>query len=310
MGAFMNSNQSDEHAEDLPLDPVELETFWPETGSSRVVVDLAAVSDCGLVRENNQDHYLVMRFRRSMERLLTNLRADQVPARAQEVGYGFVVADGMGGPTGGEEASQIAISSLVNLALNEPDWVFGISTDDTGRRVERMAKRWERVHKAIRARGMQEPTLGQMGTTMIAAVSLGARLVIGHIGDSRLYVFRRGQLHQLTRDHTLVQTMVDLGELTPEEAATHPRRDLLMRTFSAAGDAYPGDFQQTTLADGDQLLLCTDGLTDMVDNETIASVLSRAASADEACQFLLQAALKNGGEDNVTVALARYRIPQ
>ena len=306
----MNSDKSDEDTEEGQVAPVQPEALWPETGSSRVVVDLAAVSDRGLVRENNQDCYLVLRIRRSMERLLTNLPADQVPARAEEVGYGFVVADGMGGPTGGEVASQMAITTLVNLALHEPDWVFGISPKDTKRRVQRMAKRWERVQEAIRARGDQEPALGQMGTTMIAAVSLGTRLVIGHIGDSRLYVFRRGQLHQLTRDHTLVQTMVDLGELTPEEAATHPRRDMLMRSFSAAGDAYQGNFQQATLADGDQLLLCTDGLTDMVDNETIGSVLSRPASPEEACQLLLAAALKNGGKDNVTIALARYRIPQ
>jgi protein phosphatase len=306
----MNSDKSDEDTEEWQVAPVQPEALWPETGSTRVVVDLAAVSDRGLVRENNQDHYLVMRFRRSMERLLTNLLADQVPARAEEVGYGFVVADGMGGPTGGEVASQMAISTLVNLALHEPDWVFGISPEDTTRRAQRMAKRWERVQQAIRARGDQEPALGQMGTTMSAAVSLGTRLVIGHVGDSRAYVFRHGQLHQLTRDHTLVQTMVDLGELTPEEAATHPRRHLLMRSLSAAGDAYQGDFQHATLADGDQLLLCTDGLTDMVDNETIGSVLCRAASAEEACQVLLAAALKNGGKDNVTIVLARYRIPQ
>src|SRR6516162_1005482 len=107
--------------------PVPPAALWPETGSSRVVVDLAAVTDRGLVREKNQDHYLVVRFRRSMERLLTNLQADQVPTRADEVGYGFVVADGMGGPTGGVEASQMAISTLVHLALHESDWVFGIS---------------------------------------------------------------------------------------------------------------------------------------------------------------------------------------
>jgi protein phosphatase len=204
----------------------------------------------------------------------------------------------------------MAISTLINLALHEPDWVFGVSLKDTRRRMQRMAKRWERVQEAIRARGDREPALGQMGTTMIAAASLGTRLVIGHIGDSRLSVFRRGQLHQLTRDHTLVQAMVDLGELTPEEAASHPRRGMLMRSFSAAGDAYQGDFQQATLADGDQLLLCSDGLTDMVENETIGSVLSGAASTDEACQVLLATALKNGGKDNVTIVLARYRIPQ
>jgi protein phosphatase len=306
----MNSDKSEEDTEDLPVAPVPPEVLWPENDSSRVVVDLAAVSDRGLVREDNQDHYLVMRFRRSMERLLTNLLADQVPAQADEVGYGLVVADGMGGPTGGEVASRMAITTLVNLALHEPDWVFGSSPEDTRRRVQRMAKRWERVQEAIRARGEREPALGQMGTTMIAAVSLGSRLVIGHVGDSRLYLFHGGLLHQLTRDHTHVQTMVDLGELTPEEAAAHPRRDRLTRAFSATGDAYRGDFQQSTLADGDQLLLCTDGLTDMVANETIASVLSRAASADEACQLLLQEALKNGGVDNVTIALARYGIPR
>jgi protein phosphatase len=306
----MNSDKSDDRGPDLRLAPVSPEALWPETGSSRIVVDLAAVSDRGLLRENNQDCYLVMCFRRSMERLLTNLPSDQVPARADEVGYCFVVADGMGGTTAGVVAGQMAISTLVHLALQEPDWVFGISPEDTSRRVQRMAKRWERVQEAIQARGEQEPALGQMGTTMIAAVTLGTRLVIGHIGDSRLYVFRRGQLHQLTRDHTLVQTMVDLGELTQEEAARHPRRHVLMRSFSAAGDAHPGDFQQATLADGDQLLLCTDGLTDLVDNETIGSVLSGAASAEEACRALLATALKNGGKDNVTIALARYRIPQ
>jgi protein phosphatase len=274
------------------------------------MVDLAAVSDRGPVRETNQDHYLVVRITRSMERLLTNLPAGQVSARADEVAYGFVVADGMGGPTAGKLASQLAISTLVKLALHEPDWIFGISLEDTRRRVQRMAKRWERVQEDIRARGDREPALGQMGTTMIAAVSLGTRLVVGHVGDSRAYILRRGQLHQLTRDHTLVQTMLDLGALTPEQAGTHPRRDLLMRSFSAVGDAYQADFRQTTLVDGDQLLLCTDGLTDMVDNETIGSVLEQAASADEACQRLLATALKNGGKDNVTIALARYRIPQ
>jgi protein phosphatase len=305
----MNSDKSDDDAEDWQVAPVLPETSWHETGSSRVLVDLAAVSEPGLVRENNQDYFLVVRFRRSMERLLTNLLANKVLARAEEVGYGFAVADGMGGHAGGEVASQMAITTLLDLALHEPAWVFGISPDDTTRRVRRMAKRWERVQEAIRARGNQDPALGQMGTTMVAAVSVGTRLVVGHVGDSRLYVFRRGQLHQLTRDHTLVQTMVDLGELTPAEAATHPRRDTLMRSFSAAGDSSQGDFQQATLTDGDQLLLCTDGLTDMVDNETIGSVLSRAASADEACRFLLTAALKNGGKDNVTIVLARYRIP-
>jgi len=293
----------------LSVPGMQPETAWPETGSSRVTVDLAAVSDRGRVRDNNEDHFLVMRIRRSLEILSTNLPAGQGPAPAEEVGYGFAVADGMGGPMAGEVASQMAIRTLVSLALHEPDWIFGTSPEDTARRVERMAQRWAHVQEAIRAQGNLEPAQRRMGTTMVAAVSLGPRLVIGHIGDSRAYLFRRGRLHQLTHDHTLVQALVDLGELTAEEAAVDSRRHLLVRSFSAAEDACQGDFQQARLADGDQLLFCTDGLTEMVDNETIGSVLGLTASADEACRVLLAAALNHGGKDNVTIVVARYRIP-
>jgi protein phosphatase len=304
----MNSDISDDDTVEFPAAPVPPVPLWPETGSSQVEVDLAAVSHRGRVRENNQDHYLVVRIGRSLQTLLTNLLVDQVPTRAEEVAYGLVVADGMGGPGGGQVASQLAITTLVSLALHTPDWVLGIRPKDTRRRVQRMEARWRHVQEALRQRGDREPALGQMGTTMSAAVSLGTRLVVGHVGDSRVYIFRQGQLHQLTRDHRLVQTLMDLGAMTAEQAATHPRRHMLLRSFSAGGDAAQGDFQQALLADGDQLMLCTDGLTDMVDTEVISSVLSQAASADEACQVLLAAALNSGGKDNVTIALARYRF--
>jgi protein phosphatase len=306
----MNSHKSNDDTVEFPAAAVPPDPLWPDTGSSQVEVDLAAVSDRGLVRESNQDHYLVVRVERSLETVLTNLLPGQFPTRAEEVAYGLVVADGMGGPAGGEVASQLAITTLVSLALHTPDWVLGIRPKDTRRRMQRMAERWRLVQDALRQRGDREPALGQMGTTMVAAVSLGTRLVLGHIGDSRVYLFRQGQFHQLTRDHTLVQTLLDLGQLTPEQATAHPERSALLRSLSAARDTAQGDFQQALLADGDQLLLCTDGLTDMVDTETISSVLNRAPSANEACQVLLAAALHNGGKDNVTIALARYRFAQ
>src|SRR6516165_10235673 len=171
----MNSNMSDDDTVEHPAAPVPPDPLWPETGSSQVQVDLAAVSDRGLVRENNQDHYLVVRIGRSLETLLTNLSATQVPARAEEVAYGLVVADGTGGPAAGEVASRLAITTLVSLALHTPDWVLGIRPRDTRRRVQRMEERWGRVQEALRQRGNREPALGQMGTTMTAAVSLGTR---------------------------------------------------------------------------------------------------------------------------------------
>jgi protein phosphatase len=149
-----------------------------------------------------------------------------------------------------------------------------------------------------------------MGTTMTLTCSLGSSLIIGHIGDSRAYLFRGGELHQLTRDHTLVQALVDAGRLTAEEAAKHPFRHVLTRSLGTGEIRVASEFQQAWLADGDQLLLCTDGLTDMVDNATIGSILRGAATSDEACHTLVATALANGGKDNVTVALARYRFPQ
>src|SRR5262249_40436383 len=124
------------------------------------------------------------------------------------------------------------------------------------------------------------------------------------------YLFRNDQLHQLTRDHTWVQALVDLGELSAEDAARHPMRHVLIRSLGGRERFVEGDFQRAWLADGDQLLLCTDGLTNMVDDATIASVLRGVASSEEACQALVTAALDRGGKDNVTVALARYRFPQ
>jgi PPM family protein phosphatase len=282
---------------------------WPDTGSARVQVELAALSHQGLVRANNEDHYLVVRFGRALETVLTNLPADQVPARAEEVGYGLVVADGMGGTAAGEVASRMAIRTLVSLALHTPDWILSTAEQETERVMERMAERLRSVGAALRDQGRGDPSLAGMGTTMTLACSLGARLVIGHIGDSRAYLFRGGGLHQLTRDHTLVQSLVDAGCLTAEEAAIHPFRHRLTRSLGGRGDPYAADLQRAWLSDRDQLLLCTDGLTEMVDNATIGHVLGGAATADEACQTLVALALDNGGKDNVTVALARYRLP-
>src|SRR5437868_4134026 len=123
----MSSDPSDDDTLKNLVPPVPTDAPWPETGSAQVEVDLAAVSDRGLVRANNEDQCLVVRFRREMETLLTNLPPDSIPARAEEVGYGLVVADGMGGTGGGEVASQLAVTTLISLALHTPDWIFGLS---------------------------------------------------------------------------------------------------------------------------------------------------------------------------------------
>jgi protein phosphatase len=306
----MRPHKSNEDTVEILLAKALTRLRGPDTGSARVQVDIAAQSHPGLARTANEDHYLVMRLGRTLETLLTSLPSDRVPLRAEEVAYGLLVADGVGGAAAGETASRLALSTLVGLILHTPDWILSDEEQEIDRVIQRMADRYRRIHAALLEEGLGDPNLAGMGTTMTLAGSLGASVVIGHIGDSRAYLFRDGKLHQLTRDHTLVQTLVDLGQLSAEEAARHPMRHVLIRSLGGREPNVEGDFQRAWLADGDQLLLCTDGLTNMVDDAAIASLLGGAATSKEACQALVAAALDKGGKDNVTVALARYRFPQ
>jgi len=306
----MKTDQTKADTVEMSLPGSPSRTLGTDTGSARVQVDLSALSDRGHVRPANEDHYLIARFSRTLETLLTSLPAGEVPQRSEEVGYGLLVADGMGGRVAGEVASRTAIATMVSLVLQTPDWIMRNDTDDAEEVLGRMADRYRRIHAALRYEGQDDPKLTGMGTTMILACSLGPRLVIGHVGDSRAYLLHDGELFQLTRDHTFAQALLDMGQLTAEQAARHPARHMLTRSLGAAEDSYEGDFHCASLTNGDQLLLCTDGLTNMVANATIASRWRGAGSAQEACQALGAKALENGGKDNVTVALARYRFPE
>jgi serine/threonine protein phosphatase PrpC len=300
---------SEKHTADTVEMPVLTPPTRPATGSALVRVDLAAQSHRGRVRAANEDHYLVTRFSRSLETLLTSLPPDEVSARTDEVGYSLLVADGVGGAAAGETASRLAITTLISELLQTRDWIMGNESPDVEQVMGRFAERFRRVHAALRDQGSADPTLEGMGTTMTLACSLGTSLIVGHVGDSRAYLFRGGQLHQLTHDHTYVQALMDLGHLSAEDAARHPLRHVLTRSLGGSQKGSEGDFQHAPLADGDQLLLCTDGLTNMVDDATVGRLLAGAGSADEACQALVAAALDGGGKDNVTVALARYHFP-
>jgi protein phosphatase len=220
----------------------------------------------------------------------------------------MVVADGMGGMAAGEVASRLAIRALINLALATPDWVMMRGGPEIERVMQRMAERYRRVDAALREEAQADPSLSGMGTTMTLACSLGANLILVHVGDSRAYLLRSGELHLLTRDHTLVQELVDQGVVRPEQAAKHPFRHVLTRALGRGGGEIDAEVQRVSLGDEDQLLLCTDGLTDMVDATTIGAILRSSASSNDACQTLVELALQQGGKDNVTVVLARYRF--
>jgi PPM family protein phosphatase len=279
----------------------------PAPFSSLVRVDVAARSHVGKVRANNEDHFLVGRTGRTLDVLQTNLPDGELPARAEEAGYGLVVADGMGGEAGGEVASRLAIRTLFNLVCHTPDMIMRLDDEVEGKALRRAEEHYQQVDATLGQVAESDPKLSRMGTTMTLAYSLGADLMVVHVGDSRAYLYRGGELRQLTHDQTMAQGLVDMGSMTREQAATSRLRHVLTSALGR-GDVRV-EIRRRTLADGDSLLLCSDGLTDMVPDGQIAEVLGRSATADEACQALIDLALERGGRDNVTVVVARYRFP-
>jgi protein phosphatase len=142
------------------------------------------------------------------------------------------------------------------------------------------------------------------------ACSLGSELLTAHVGDSRAYVLRKGgRLERLTRDQTMAQSLADAGAISQEEVDRHPSRHVLTSALATRGAFVQVDLKRSRLEDGDQLLLCSDGLTEMVSDETIARVLAAPGPSADACRRLVDLALEEGGKDNVTVVLGRYKIP-
>ena len=303
----MATNSGPDFTEELC--PSGLDEF-PQPLFPLVKVDVYALSDQGHVRTNNEDHYIVVRCGRVLETVFSNLTENQPGDLFEETGYGMVVADGLGGEAAGEIASREAIYNLLGLVLETPDWQFrwGHKEENTVQR--RMTDRFRGVNAALLQQAAADPTLAGMSTTMTAAVTYGNSLIVTHVGDSRAYLLHDGKLEKLTRDHTLAQRLIDDGIHGPNDDLVRGLRNVLMQALGSKESKVEPDCQIHSLEEGDQLLLCTDGLTDMVDDEVIESVLNRGDSAQAACQNLLNLALSNGGKDNVTMVIARYSFPK
>jgi protein phosphatase len=185
-----------------------------------------------------------------------------------------------------------------------------LDTQGANEVLARLDQRFCKLREAMSEEAHANPRLAGMGTTLTLAVSHGANLVIAHVGDSRAYLFHDGQLHRLTRDQTLAQELSEIGVIRPEDVVKHPARHILIGAIATQGEDVQAEFHQVWLADGDQVLLCTDGLTGMVTEAAIVTVLEKDGPASDACQSLVELALEAGGKDNVTVVLGRYRIPQ
>jgi protein phosphatase len=260
-----------------------------------------ALSHQGNLRTNNEDHYIVVQRRRSRSVLLTNLPG-KVTDFAEDQVHLLAVADGMGGAACGEVASTMALRTAFELGHSAVKWIFKVNEKEIEELKEQIETILRLVHKTLIERGQFDQNLAGMGTTLTGAYTIGMEALIAHVGDSRAYMYREGTVQRLTRDHTVAQDMLDAGMPLPDPTLRH----VLSNCLGGTGQELTVDFHHYHFQDGDRLLLCTDGLSDMVPDDAIARTLSRHADPQEACTALVEQALENGGRDNVTAVLADF----
>ncbi|MDH7481417.1 MAG: Stp1/IreP family PP2C-type Ser/Thr phosphatase [Armatimonadota bacterium] len=210
----------------------------------------------------------------------------------------YIVADGMGGRSSGSVASVMAVNTIRDVLLSQ--LVSGIM-DIKGA----LAHSFKAANDAIYRQAASSPELQGMGTTCVVAAVKGEQVYLGHMGDSRAYLFRNGELCRLTEDHSFVAEKIKAGEITEEQARKSRFRNVVTRTVGIEPDAEP-EISSTDLKLGDILLLCTDGLTVPVSEVEIKSILASVSGPEEACDELVNAALRNGGSDNITAVVAAY----
>jgi protein phosphatase len=261
-------------------------------------VKLFARTDVGQIREHNEDNFLVADLSRKARGLLEANRSLVVGP------YGslFAVCDGMGGAAAGEIASQLAVDILYERMVEGLDSMPALNRDELARRLVR----------AIEAAGLRifqeakvDRTRRGMGTTVTAAALVDGHLFFAQVGDSRGYILRQGQLVQLTRDQSLVNQLIEAGQLTEEEAETFEHNNIILQALGTA-DTVQVDLTYCELQRGDVLMLCSDGLSGMVRFDDIREVMRTTPEPVDACKILVERANQAGGHDNITVIVACF----
>lgn len=272
--------------------------FDPST--AHLHLEFGAATHTGNVRTNNEDHYAIVKRRRTTELLATNLAAGDL-ALADDADFAMVIADGMGGAEFGEFASRVALQRMFELSQQATSWVMKYRNLEMQQIRERVEAYIEEIQATLREHMNADPKLAGMGTTLTLAHLLPPHALLVQIGDSRAYLWHDGQLRQITRDETVAQAYIDSG-MNPESVKKF--RHLLLNNLGGDTDHVTAQIHHIEFAPSDQLLLCSDGLHDMVNDDGIAAVLRQSANPQAACDALVAAALANGGKDNVTVVVA------
>lgn len=243
---------------------------------------IAAITDIGSCRQENQDNYC----------------AQQLPGGTA---WG-IVCDGMGGVNGGRIAAHIATDTMQQYFARQ------MHSLQPGGEKSFIMRGFDITNRAVYEKATSDPEMMGMGTTGVCAYAGGGLAHVVHAGDSRAYLFHEGEMRQITRDHSMVQQLVDSGKITREQAAQHPKKNLITRALGVSANIVP-EYNRCEIEVGDILLLCSDGLTNMISDEEIALVL-REVPFFEAPSILVDRALQAGGQDNITVLLMGVEITE
>lgn len=271
-------------------------------------VEVHGLSDAGRVRAKNEDQFLIAHLSKSLLVAQTSLQLfDQTRLHGGSQGHLLAVADGMGGHRAGEDASAIAVDTVVNYVLNTMPWFFRLEEAHEEDLRDELKAAIVRAQNAVLSLSEGNPERAGMGTTFTMAYILWPTMYTVHVGDSRCYLLRDLELRQITTDHTLAQQQVDNGLLTQDEAEDSNLGHMLLNVIGGDDQGVRADVRRTRLELGDALVLCTDGLTRHVRDEDVAALVGANDSADIACRDLVAAANSAGGEDNITVVVAYFR---
>jgi serine/threonine protein phosphatase PrpC len=281
-------------------------TSLPSSGPAVVLaVKAFGITDPGKQRESNEDQFLIAELSKRMQLWQTTLPEPKLQV-GEDRAHLFLVADGMGGHQAGERASAIAVAAIEQFTLNTFRWFFASDSTGAQKVLAQFQSALGSADAQIFAEAAENPELAGMGTTLTMAFQLGAQLCLVHVGDSRAYIYRAGDLHQLTKDHTLVAELVRTGAIQPEQVANHHLRHVITNVVGGPQAGVKVEARSFEVQAGDRLLLCSDGLTEMVTNDAIAATLDAEPEPEAAAKTLLAQANAGGGRDNITVVIARF----
>lgn len=270
-------------------------------------MDTFGLTDIGIVRERNDDQFLIADLKKSVIIHQTSLSYDdETHLMGGSQAKLLLVADGVGGNPAGDQASRLAVQGIVHYLLNTMHWLFRLNDGREDVFLEDLKGALAFTQEKIRQDAEKFPLRQNMGTTITLAYIVWPQVYLIHVGDSRAYVVRGSEVIHLTHDQTYAQALVDAGLMDESEVRKSPLRHVLSGLVGCSAAHLTPEISQFKLAFGDKLLLCTDGLTTHVSDSEISTILSLAGSAEEACRTLVNAANEAGGRDNITVVLAHF----